>query len=572
MVGVESRVNVAGTTRASLDGTNAAAGAAPGPLDRLMAGGRALSQFRGDAGVHIVKAGETLSQIAKAAGTDWQTLARINGLPDPDRLSVGQRIELPDAPRVHVVRSGETLSGIARDAGVSLAALAQRNDIANPNMIHPGQRLSIAGSAAPSAGSSAGPVVAPAAAAAGAPTPAAAGATVAPGAASLRAADIAAARAAGHQSIGKCYAWVKTALQQAGAVPDYLPGVAAKDAGPTLEARGFVNLLNQPGNAIQSPYDAPKGAVLVYGAAPGAVDRNAKYGHIEIRTGTGFASDYASANARTGSAANGLEGRGRVLTGVYVKPDAAPAAAAAPTAAAPAADGAYAPGNLRLGANDRYRDAIVEAATRTGMTPQTVAAIIDAETLKDADGVWRDDAAAGTSSAVGMTQFLKGTWIGEATRPGGILNAEAKAAGVVDANNRVVDGPGLLALRTDARLSILAGADYARQNLSSLTRSGAFPADADPAALAKYAYVAHHEGLGGARGFLSGDMRYLRDATFEANVPAASRQRYLDAAGGSEPLAYRNWLSDYIDRRIDVTRFMNDSAGVTVPAMRSLLR
>jgi LysM repeat protein len=159
MVGVESRVNVAGTTRASLDGTGAAAGAAPGPLDRLMAGGRALSQFRGDAGTHVVKAGETLSQIAKAAGTDWQTLARINGLPDPDRLSVGQRIELPDAPRVHVVRSGETLSGIARDAGVSVGALAQRNHIADPNMIHPGQRLSIGGSA----------VAAPAAAAAAAP-------------------------------------------------------------------------------------------------------------------------------------------------------------------------------------------------------------------------------------------------------------------------------------------------------------------------------------------------------------------------------------------------------------------
>lgn len=565
MVGVESRVSVAGTARSSLDSAGSTPGAAPGPLDRLMAGGRALSQFRGDAGVHVVKAGETLSQIARAAGTDWQTLARINGLPNPDRLRVGQRIELPDAPRVHVVRSGETLSGIARDAGVSAASLAQRNHIANPDLIHPGQRLSIAGSPAPGAR----PVTAPVTAAPARPA-AAAGATPTPGAASLRAADIAAARAAGHPSIGKCYAWVKTALQQSGAVPDYMPGVAAKDAGPTLQQRGFVNLLNRPGNTIRSPYDAPKGAVLVYGAAPGAVDRNARYGHIEIRTATGFASDYASANARTGSAANGLEGRGRVLTGVYVKPDAA--AASASGASAPAADGAYAPANLKLGANDRYRDAIVEAATRTGMTPQTVAAIIDAETLKDADGVWRDDAAAGTSSAVGMTQFLKGTWIGEATRAGGILNAEAKAAGMVDANNRVVDEPGLLALRTDARLSILAGADYARQNLSSLTRSGAIPTDADPAALAKYAYVAHHEGLGGARGFLSGDMRYLRDATFEANVPAASRQRYLDAAGGSEPLAYRNWLSDYIDRRIDVTRFMNDSTGVAVPAMRSLLR
>ncbi|MEE2915586.1 MAG: LysM domain-containing protein, partial [Pseudomonadota bacterium] len=100
MVGVESRVSVAGTARSSLDSAGSTPGTAPGPLDRLMAGGRALSQFRGDTGVHVVKAGETLSQVARAAGTDWQTLARINGLPDPDRLRVGQRIELPDAPRV----------------------------------------------------------------------------------------------------------------------------------------------------------------------------------------------------------------------------------------------------------------------------------------------------------------------------------------------------------------------------------------------------------------------------------------------------------------------------------------
>ena len=119
------------------------------------------------------------------------------------------------------------------------------------------------------------------------------------------------------RSSGYCYRYVKQALQAAGAVPDYLPGAAAKDAGPHLERRGFVNLLDRPGSGIASPYDAPVGAVIVYGAAPGATDRNARYGHIEIRTRDGFASDYFSPNARTGPAANGLEGRGRVVTARY---------------------------------------------------------------------------------------------------------------------------------------------------------------------------------------------------------------------------------------------------------------
>ncbi|SOB86586.1 LysM repeat-containing protein [Sphingomonas guangdongensis] len=529
-------------------------------LDRLMASGSALARFRGDSGVHVVAEGETLSGIAARLGTTWQTLARINGLTNPDLLQVGQRLQLPEPARIHVVQPGDTVSAIARATGTSVAAIARANGLADPDLIHPGQRLTIG------AGAAATPrAPAPADAPATAAQPA--GAVPSPGTASIRAADIAADRAAGRQSSSDCYKWVKQALQRSGAVSDYLPGVAAKGAGPALEQRGFVNLLDRPGHNIRSPYDAPKGAVLVYGAAPGATDRNAQYGHIEIRTDGGFASDYVSANARTGSADNGLEGRGRVLIGVYVKADAASATRPAPAATA-VGEGAYGAQNLRLGANERYRDAIVEASARTGMAPQTVAAIIDAETLKDRNGVWRNDAAATTSSAVGMTQFLSGTWIGEAQRAGGVLNAEAKALGVVDAENRVVDRAGLLALRTDARLSILAGADYARHNLAQLP----VPTGASPAAVAKYAYIAHHEGLGGARGFLSGDMRYLRDATFEANVPARDRQRYLDAAGGSEPLAYRNWLSDYVDRRIDVTRFMNDPAGVNVPAMRSLYR
>jgi LysM repeat protein len=538
-------------------------------LNRLLNAPDTLSHLGPGANVHVVQRGETLTAIAAQNGTTWQRLADINGIADPDRIQVGQHIRLPEREGTsHVVKPGETLSSIAQASGASVAAIAARNQIANPDRIYPGQRLELGGASGP-------PQVRPQAPAATRMAPARAGQTGGvpqPGAASVKAADIAAERAAGHSSIGRCYAWVKTALQKSGAVSDYIPGVAAKDAGPALEQRGFVNLLDRPGAGIRSAYDAPKGAVLVYGAAPGATDRNAKYGHIEIRTDSGFASDYASANARTGAAANGLTGRGRTLIGVYVKPDAGTQAAApaqAPTTGA--AQGTYAAGNLSLGKNEGYRDAILEASNRTGMTPQTVAAIIDAEASK-VGGVWQANAKAGTSSATGLTQFLSGTWIGEATRSGSLLNQEAKALGLVDARNRVVDRSALLAARNDPRLSVLAGADYAQHNLSALRASGHIAADASPAAIAKYAYIAHHEGLGGARGFLTGDMSYLRPGTFEANVPARQRDAYLGASGGNQGNAYRNWLSDYIDRNIDVTRFMGNAQGVSAPPVRSLYR
>lgn len=44
---------------------------------------------------YSVVRGDTLSSIAARNGTTWQELARLNGLRNPDRLSVGQRISLP---------------------------------------------------------------------------------------------------------------------------------------------------------------------------------------------------------------------------------------------------------------------------------------------------------------------------------------------------------------------------------------------------------------------------------------------------------------------------------------------
>lgn len=48
-------------------------------------------------GGHVVQAGETLASIARRHGTDYQTLARLNGLGPPYTIRPGQRLRLPGA-------------------------------------------------------------------------------------------------------------------------------------------------------------------------------------------------------------------------------------------------------------------------------------------------------------------------------------------------------------------------------------------------------------------------------------------------------------------------------------------
>ena len=96
----------------------------------------------------------------------------------------------------------------------------------------------------------------------------------------LRASVIANQRALSH-STAKCWRFVKTALLQAGSVASYPQTVYAKEAGRELvQNYGFVKL------AVRNPSRAPVGSVLVYGG------RGA--GHVELRTTTGFVSDYRS--------------------------------------------------------------------------------------------------------------------------------------------------------------------------------------------------------------------------------------------------------------------------------------
>ena len=97
-------------------------------------------------GTYTVRAGDTLSGIAARHGTTWQTLARLNNIPNPDLIHPGQVLTLPTAAsgapaRTYTVKPGDTLSAIATRHGTTWQRLAQLNGLANPDLIHPGQVL-----------------------------------------------------------------------------------------------------------------------------------------------------------------------------------------------------------------------------------------------------------------------------------------------------------------------------------------------------------------------------------------------------------------------------------------------
>ncbi len=99
--------------------------------------------------VHIVQRGDTLYSIARRYGVDASTLALYNGITNPNRIYVGQRIVIPTGRpvvgTVHIVRHGDTLYSIALRYRVNAYAIAQANGITNLNHIYVGQRLIIPG-------------------------------------------------------------------------------------------------------------------------------------------------------------------------------------------------------------------------------------------------------------------------------------------------------------------------------------------------------------------------------------------------------------------------------------------
>lgn len=87
-------------------------------------------------GRYTVRPGDTLGEIARTYRTSVGALVLLNGISNPNRIDVGQRIYTR-----WVVSSGQTLSEIASRASTSVSRLAQLNGLSNPNRITVGQLI-----------------------------------------------------------------------------------------------------------------------------------------------------------------------------------------------------------------------------------------------------------------------------------------------------------------------------------------------------------------------------------------------------------------------------------------------
>ncbi|MFQ3657407.1 MAG: LysM peptidoglycan-binding domain-containing protein [Anaerolineae bacterium] len=108
--------------------------------------------------IYQVSRGDTLAAIASRFNTTVAAIVQLNGITNPNRIFVGQRLLVPNtglpgqitpptqppaAPRTYVVQRGDTLLTISLRFNRSVQAIAAANNIVNPNRIFVGQTLVI---------------------------------------------------------------------------------------------------------------------------------------------------------------------------------------------------------------------------------------------------------------------------------------------------------------------------------------------------------------------------------------------------------------------------------------------
>ena len=111
---------------------------------------------------HLIRPGETLSQIARRYDTSVQVLSDLNRLPNHHRLRAGRSLVVPlmhlalaeengpahrlprsgSGPRTYMVKRGDSLWRIAQAFDVSTDDLRRWNDL-DGSVIHPGRRLRV---------------------------------------------------------------------------------------------------------------------------------------------------------------------------------------------------------------------------------------------------------------------------------------------------------------------------------------------------------------------------------------------------------------------------------------------
>lgn len=110
-----------------------------------------------EAFIYVVREGDTLGSVAAEFGITWQQIDAVNELENPNVLSIGQELEIPqDAPvvlnsdgtvrpgeRTHIVVAGDTLLDIALQYDKTLDEITEANNIVAAELIQVGQELII---------------------------------------------------------------------------------------------------------------------------------------------------------------------------------------------------------------------------------------------------------------------------------------------------------------------------------------------------------------------------------------------------------------------------------------------
>jgi spore germination protein len=92
--------------------------------------------------IHVVRAGETLYDIARQYGISAERIAQDNGLTDPSQLVTGQTLVILYPSSTYTVQPGDTLQSIAADLGVTVNQLLRNNYGLNGlPLVYPGQTL-----------------------------------------------------------------------------------------------------------------------------------------------------------------------------------------------------------------------------------------------------------------------------------------------------------------------------------------------------------------------------------------------------------------------------------------------
>lgn len=96
--------------------------------------------------VHVVKAGENLWSIARTYGVTIQNIVNVNGLPSANQIVPGLALYIPDLQpitRFYKIKSGDTLWKLSIQFSTTVNSIMEANPGLDPNRMYIGQNINI---------------------------------------------------------------------------------------------------------------------------------------------------------------------------------------------------------------------------------------------------------------------------------------------------------------------------------------------------------------------------------------------------------------------------------------------